>query len=86
MLEKYLPIERFVLLHINAPAEAEAFRAQISGMIPEGEVYSRDITPLIGAHLGPGTFGYAIVSSREIKAGEEEGSIEVNRYRPEPGG
>jgi DegV family protein with EDD domain len=66
MLEERQPIERFALLHTNAPAEAEAFRTKIAELIPESEIFSMDITPVIGAHIGPGAVGYAIVSGTEI--------------------
>jgi DegV family protein with EDD domain len=62
MLEAYRPVERFALVHTNAPAEAEAFRSRIAHLIPKGEVFSMDITPVIGAHIGPGAVGYAVVS------------------------
>ena len=64
MLEDHQPIERFSLLHTNAAQKAEAFRASIAEMLPEGEIYSMDITPVIGAHIGPGAVGFAIVSGR----------------------
>lgn len=66
MLEAYQPIERFVLLHTNAPREAEAFRARVSHLIPEGETYSMNITPVIGAHIGPKAIGYAVVSKSPV--------------------
>jgi DegV family protein with EDD domain len=62
MLEKQQPIERFALLHTNAAEKAEAFRKRVSHLIPGNETYSMDITPVIGAHIGPGAVGYAIVS------------------------
>jgi DegV family protein with EDD domain len=65
MLEEHQPIERFALLHTNAPEEAIAFHSRIADLIPEGEVYSMDITPVIGAHIGPGAVGYAIISKPE---------------------
>jgi len=65
MLEEHQPIERFALLHTNAPEEANAFHLRIVDLIPEGEVYSMDITPVIGAHIGPGAVGYAIISKPE---------------------
>jgi DegV family protein with EDD domain len=65
MLEEHQPIERFALLHTNAPEEANAFYSRIADLIPEGEVYSMDITPVIGAHIGPGAVGYAIISKPE---------------------
>ena len=62
LLEENLPIERFALLHTNAPAKAEEFKKKIEKCLPEGEIFSMDITPVIGAHLGPGAVGFAIVS------------------------
>jgi DegV family protein with EDD domain len=66
MLEAYQPIERFALLHTNAPDEAEAFRSRIAHMIPEGEMYSMNITPVIGAHIGPNAVGYAVISKTDV--------------------
>ncbi len=65
MLEEHSPIERFVLLHTNAADKAEAFRSRIADLVPDGETISMDITPVIGAHLGPGAIGYAIVSKKQ---------------------
>ena len=63
MLEEHQPIERFALLHTNAPEKAEAFLALVADLIPAREAYSSvDITPVIGAHIGPGAIGYAIIS------------------------
>jgi DegV family protein with EDD domain len=67
MLEEYQPIERFALLHTNAPEEANTFYAKIKDQIPDGKVYSMDITPVIGVHIGPGAVGYAIVSKTPIE-------------------
>ena len=64
MLEEHQPVERFALLHTNAPDEANAFRARIANLIPNSEIYSTDITPVIGAHIGPGAVGYALISEK----------------------
>jgi DegV family protein with EDD domain len=66
MLEQHQPIERFALLHTSAPREADAFFSKIRDLIPKSEVYSMDITPVIGAHIGPGAIGYAIISKNPI--------------------
>ena len=66
MLEELQPIERFALLHTNAPEEADAFYARITDLIPDEEVYSMDITPVIGSHIGPGAVGYAIISMMPV--------------------
>lgn len=34
-------------------------------LLPEGEVPIIDITPVIGAHVGPGTVGFAGVQARD---------------------
>ena len=62
MLEAHKPIERFALLHTNAAEKAEAFRQRVAKLLPDSKFYSMDITPVIGAHLGPGAVGYAIIS------------------------
>ncbi len=64
MLEERQPIERFALVHTNAAQEAEAFRKRLEAMIPAESLYSMDITPVIGAHIGPGAVGYAIVTGK----------------------
>ena len=63
MLEEHQPIERFALLHTNAPEEANVFYSRITDLVPSSDVYSMDITPVIGVHIGPGAVGYAIISS-----------------------
>ena len=62
MLEEHQPIERFALLHTNARERAEAFRAKIEHLIPEGSVDVMDITPVIGSHIGPGAVGFAVIT------------------------
>jgi DegV family protein with EDD domain len=66
MLEEYQPIERFALVHTNAPEEADAFHSRIVELIPDRDVYSMDITPVIGAHLGPGAVGFALISKKPV--------------------
>ena len=64
LLEEHLPIERFALLHTNAQNKAQKFLQKISHLIPKGKVYSMDITPVIGVHIGPGAVGFASVSKK----------------------
>jgi len=67
MLQQHQPIERFALLHTNVPEKAEEFFRRVSHLIPSGKSYSVDITPVIGAHIGPGAVGYAIVTKSPLK-------------------
>jgi DegV family protein with EDD domain len=64
LLEERIPIEQFALLHTHAHEKAEEFKDRIKDYLPTGEIFSMDITPVIGAHLGPGAVGYAIVSKQ----------------------
>jgi DegV family protein with EDD domain len=66
MLKEHQPIERFALLHTNAAEKAEAFRLRVAKLLPDTEFYSVDITPVIGAHLGPGAVGYAIITKQKL--------------------
>lgn len=63
MLEARAPIERFALLHTHNPDGAQALKKKLEGFIPAGEEIAVDITPVIGAHIGPGAVGYAIISA-----------------------
>jgi DegV family protein with EDD domain len=62
MLRSHAPIKKFALLHTNAAEKAEVFKAKITDLLPDAEIYSMDITPVLGAHLGPGAVGYAIIT------------------------
>jgi DegV family protein with EDD domain len=64
MLAEYQPIEHFSLLHTNAAEKALAFSEQAAHLIPVNITYTMDITPVIGAHIGPGAVGYAIISKK----------------------
>lgn len=66
MLKANLPIERFALLHTNAAERAEEFKEQVKEFLPKGKIFSMNITPVIGTHIGPGAVGFAIISKKEI--------------------
>lgn len=66
ILKENLPIERFALLHTNAAEKAEAFKNQVLEFLPKEKIFSMDITPVIGAHIGPGAVGFALVSERTV--------------------
>ncbi len=63
MLEERKPIERFALLHTHDPGGAQTLKEKLEAHIPSGQEIAVDITPVIGAHIGPGAVGYAIVSA-----------------------
>ncbi len=66
LLEENLPLERFALLHTNAKEQAAEFKRKVEKILPEREVLAVDITPVIGAHLGPGAVGFAVISKNPV--------------------
>ncbi len=65
MLSRAGEIERIAMVHANAPARAEELRKQAEHLLPNDGIITADITPVIGAHIGPGAVGFALVTKRE---------------------
>jgi len=65
LLSDLIPLERVALVHTHAPDRAEDLRQRVQHLLPEGEVPSVDITPVIGAHIGPGAAGFACITARK---------------------
>ncbi len=64
LLKEVGPVEKAALVHTNAANRAESLRRQAAHLLPGGEIPSVDITPVLGAHLGPNALGFACVSVR----------------------
>ena len=64
LLTDLVPLEQVALVHTHAPDRAEALRQRVQDLLPKGEIPSVDITPVIGAHIGPGAAGFACVTAR----------------------
>lgn len=64
LLSQASPLERVALVHTHAPARAEEIRQLVEPMLPTKDIWSLDITPVIGTHIGPGAVGFACVSKR----------------------
>jgi len=62
LLEEYGPYEKVALLHSHARQRAEALLQEVSGLLPEGEIWVEEITPVLGALIGPGVIGFACIS------------------------
>jgi DegV family protein with EDD domain len=57
------PLEKVALVHTHALERAEELREKVKHLLPLGDTISVDITPVFGAHLGPGAVGFACVSA-----------------------
>lgn len=64
ILHDLAPFEEMAILHAASPAKAESLREWVRHLLPDGHVPSVEITPIIGAHVGPGAVGFACVSKR----------------------
>ena len=64
LLNDLVPLERVALVHAHAPDRAEDLRKRVQHLLPKGEIPSVEITPVIGAHIGPGAVGFACVTAR----------------------
>ena len=65
ILHELAPLEQVALVHAQAPDRAEALRGQAQHLLPAGEIPCVEITPVLGANLGPGAVGFACVSARK---------------------
>ena len=58
-------LERVALVHTHASQQALAeLRAMAAHLLPQGPILTEDITPVIGAHIGPGVVGFAAVAAK----------------------
>lgn len=65
MLSELAPLEQAALLHTHAAEKAEELRRQSQHLLPGTPVPSVDITPVIGANIGPCAVGFACVTARQ---------------------
>lgn len=63
MLDAVGRIERVALVHTHAPERIAELRKMAAHLLPKGEIQAEDITPVIGAHIGPGAAGFAVVTA-----------------------
>lgn len=60
------PLEEIALVHTNAPDRAEILRNEAKLFIEKViHAYSTDVTPVIGAHIGPGAVGFVAITASQ---------------------
>lgn len=62
MLADVGALERVAIVHTHAPERVAELRAYAAHLLPPDEIPAVDITPVIGAHIGPGAVGFAVVA------------------------
>jgi DegV family protein with EDD domain len=71
MLAAVGTLERVAIVHTHAQPERIAeLRALAAGLLPQSDILIEDITPVIGAHIGPGAVGFAVVAASKQKEGK----------------
>lgn len=64
MLAAVGTLERVAIVHTHAqPERIAALCALAAGLLPQSELLTADITPVIGAHIGPDAVGFAVVAT-----------------------
>jgi DegV family protein with EDD domain len=61
-LQEYAPYERLAIVHAGVPEEARSMLERIRSFLPDGDIPIVQITPVLGAHLGVGALGFAVIS------------------------
>lgn len=57
-------LERAAVVHTHAAERAQELLHLASDFLPSGEIPVVDITPVIGANIGPGAAGFALVAAK----------------------
>jgi fatty acid-binding protein DegV len=60
------PLEELTVVHTHALDKAEALRQQARHLFPWDEApLFAEVTPVIGAHIGPGAVGFVAIKARQ---------------------
>lgn len=63
LLATLTPLEQAAVVHSHVPNRAEEIRQQAQHFLPGDEVWTIDVSPIIGAHVGPGAVGFVCVQA-----------------------
>jgi len=64
LLQESGPIEKVALLHSNAADRAQTLLQTINPMLSVKDILVEEINPTLGAHVGPGVIGFAVISKK----------------------
>ena len=64
LLKEIGPLEKVALLHSRAEDRARSLLQEVKNLLPDKNtnIMIEEITPVIGAHVGPGVLGFACIS------------------------
>ncbi len=65
ILENIQPLQDFAFVHTHVPEKIASFREMVKGLFPaDKEILTGEVTPVIGAHIGPGAFGFSAITTK----------------------
>ncbi|HAF61749.1 MAG TPA: hypothetical protein DCK95_05440 [Anaerolineaceae bacterium] len=65
ILEDLQLLDDFAFVHTHAPEKIEQFKQMVAGLIPsQQDTLTGEVTPVIGAHIGPGAFGFSAIAAK----------------------
>ena len=66
LLESVGPVEVAALVHTHSQDRAQALQQMAAHLLPDSNLLSVDIAPVLGVHLGPNAVGFACLTARPI--------------------
>jgi DegV family protein with EDD domain len=64
IFKSLVPLESVALVYTRDVTRAEALLEQVKGLLPDKPVFRTEITPVLGAHVGPGVIGFVCVTQK----------------------
>lgn len=65
-------LERVAIVHTHAhPERIAELRTLAADLLPKEDILTADITPVIGAHIGPNAVGFAVVAAQAQHGGNQ---------------
>jgi DegV family protein with EDD domain len=64
MVEQLGKLEKLAFVHTHAPEKVKRLQEEAAYLIPAGETpLEGEVTPVIGAHIGPGAVGFSLIKA-----------------------
>lgn len=63
LIAQHAPYKTAAVLHTGVIERGGEFLWQIKDLLPAGEIWTEEINPVLGAHIGPGVLGFAGISA-----------------------
>jgi fatty acid-binding protein DegV len=61
LVRQATPLKRLAILHTRNEEAAQQLAAALSDIHPPGPIYTVEVTPVIGVHVGPNALGLGVI-------------------------